>query len=165
MSMTGIVTDHIEELLHLIVRFTRARRRVLTDNVRRMNLAGFVPQDLAIQEFAEQLHGAIEEHRGHRRLMLRDNQHVRFGPNGRLDLSTETDDRAKGLLASDPPAYLEYQTQRLLENTLNERVALAMLRRHTRGVPRWRTQDLDLTRPCWPSRRWSLGDEKRDPQS
>jgi len=165
MSITGIVTDHIEELLHLIVRFTRARRRVLTDNIRCMSLAGFVPQDLAIQEFAEQLHGAIEEHRGHRRLMLRDNQHVRFGPNGRLDLSTKTDDRARGLLASDPPAYLEYQTQRLLENTLNERVALAMLRRHTRGAPRWRTQDLDLTRPCWPSRRWSLGDEKRDPQS
>jgi len=139
--MTGQVTDNIEELLRLIIRFAKARRRVLVGNVRYRNRAGFVPLDLAVHEFAGQLQDAIEEHKGHRRLMLQDHAHVRFGPNGRLHLLPQTDERARGLLVSDPPAYVEYQSQRLWENTLNEKLAMAILRRRAPGPARDRVRE------------------------
>jgi hypothetical protein len=124
------VTDHIQELLVLVVRFTRARRRVLINNLRRMDREGFVPQDLAVEEFTQQLHLAINEHVLRGRLVLRDNPHVRFGARGRLELVPETDCAARDLLRGDPEAYLRDQTQRLFETSLNERLALQMLRRH-----------------------------------
>ncbi len=130
MIMPVQVTDHIQELLVLVVRFTRARRRVLIENLRRMDREGFVPQDLAVEEFTQQLHLAISEHVLRRRLVLRDNPHVRFGAQGRLELVPETDGTAQDLLHHDAEAYLRYQTQRLFETSLNERLALKMLRRH-----------------------------------
>lgn len=153
--MTGQVTDNIEELLCLIVRFAKARRRVLVGNVRHMHRAGFVPLDLAVHEFVGQLQDAIEEYRGHRRLMLRDHAHVRYGPSGRLHLLPQTDEHARGLLVSDPPGYVEYQAQRLWENTLNEKVAMAMLRRHTSGLPWGRVRESDGVDPLGWSRRRS----------
>jgi len=128
MTMSAITTDHVDELLILVIRFTRARRVVLIDNLLHMDVDGFVPKDLAVLEFSEQLHVAISEHISHRRLILRDKPHVRFGRLGRLYLLPQTDQLAKGLLESDIRAYIQYQMHRFLENTLNEEVALKMLR-------------------------------------
>jgi|GEM_PF-6945507 len=159
MTMSAIVTDHVEELLALVLRFTRARRRVLIDNLRYMDREGFVPQDLAVQEFSEQLHTAITEHRTHHRLVLRDNPHLRFGEHGRVDPVSEADPRAKALLDSDLGAYLQYQMQRLLENALNEKVACRMLRGYTGGVLRRATHGMTPARPCWPPERAGLNDD------
>jgi hypothetical protein len=163
MIMPVQATDHIQELLILVIRFTRARRRVLVNNLRRMDKEGFVPRDLAVQEFAEQLHSAINEHVLHRRLVLRDGPHLRFGARGRMEPLPETDAEARELLQSDPEAYLRYQTQRLAETSLNERMALKMLRRH---VEHTLAHQLDRgagsSRPIPPSDRMTLTDGRMD---
>jgi hypothetical protein len=163
MTMSTIATDHIEELLFLVIGFTRSRRRVLMDNLHRMDVEGFFPQDLAVKEFSEQLHAAITEHMSRHRLILRDNPHVRFDEEGRLDLLCETDHHARQLLDSDPKAYQRYQMQRLLENALNEEIALKMLRAYTGRVAHEDTPTVDPTRPYWPLRRIDLTDDRINP--
>ena len=161
--MSAIATDHIEELLFLVIDFTRSRRRVLMDNLHLMDVEGFVPQDLAVQEFSEQIHAAITEHMIHHRLLFQDNPHVRFDEEGRLELLCETDHHARELLDSDTQAYQRYQMQRLLENALNEEIALKMLRAYTGRVVRENTPSVDPTRPYWPLRRIDLTDDRRAP--
>ena len=163
MTMSAIATDHIEELLFLVIGFTRSRRRVLMDNLLRMDMEGFVPQDLAVEEFSEQLHVAITEHMTHHRLIFQDHPHVRFDEEGRLELLCKKDPLARELLDSDTKAYQRYQMRRLLENALNEDIALNMLRAYTGRVVREDTPTLDPSRPYWPLRRIDLIDDRINP--
>ena len=164
MIMPVQVTDHIQELLVLVVRFTRARRHVLINNLRRMDREGFVPQDLAVEEFTQQLHLAINEHVLRRRLVLRDNPHVRFGAQGRLELVPETDCTAQELLNRDSEAYLRYETQRLVETSLNERLAMKMLRSHVHHLlVRQGAGEATCPRPFPSTDRAALTDDRMDP--
>jgi hypothetical protein len=70
---------------------------------------------------------AISEYLVHQRILLVDTDTIRFGPNMTLELESRPDLQAHALLQHDRQAYVQYQTQRLLENGLNEKVALRLL--------------------------------------
>jgi hypothetical protein len=162
MTMSAIAIDHIQELLALVVRFTSARRHVLQNNMRHMDREGFVPHDLAVLEFTQQLHAAITEHVTHHRLVLRDDPHIRFGANGEVELIPEPDSQAELLLRSDPEAYLQYQMHHLVETILNERVARKMLRSYIGLLARRGIHDTGPSRSCWPPERTPLIDDRMD---
>jgi flagellar basal body rod protein FlgB len=71
MKPSSLVTDNITELLVKIIEFTQTRQKILTQNVNNLHTLGFVPQDLAVDEFSDLLNGAIDEHIRSRRLLLR----------------------------------------------------------------------------------------------
>jgi hypothetical protein len=53
---------------------------------------------------------------------------VKFGPEGALEIRPTADEHAKILLEENRDQYLEMQISKLLENTLNQRVAAELLR-------------------------------------
>jgi flagellar basal body rod protein FlgB len=128
MDLTPPLPDNLSELLMKIVQFTASRRTVLYQNIREMRCPGFVPQDLPVFEFVHAMNGAIAEHVLSQRLMFRDTENIKFGQNGLMTVSPVVDTHAEGLLAVDTNDYLEHQVDRLLENSLNRKVAENLLR-------------------------------------
>jgi hypothetical protein len=55
------VTDNITELLIKVVEFTKHRQKVLIGNVKGIQSLGFVPEDLAVEEFSKVLTYAVNE--------------------------------------------------------------------------------------------------------
>ncbi len=127
MQLEAPETNHIGELLAMLVAFTKVRRQVLANNLRDMDRVGFSPQDLAIGEFSETMNCAISEYLEHQRIVLFDTDSIHFGPNMALELESVPDPQACELLQCDRKGYVEYQTGRLMENALNEKVALKLL--------------------------------------
>jgi flagellar basal body rod protein FlgB len=128
MNLTTTVTDNIGELLVKIIEFTRVREEVLSDNINDVHVEGFEPRDLADEEFAEALAGAVGEHIQFKRLILRDTDNVKFGVNGCFEVRAVVDESARLLLDRDKEEYLKHQTHKLAENSLNRRVASELLR-------------------------------------
>ncbi len=128
MDEITLVPDNLTELLVKVVQFTESRRSVLHQNIHGVHTPGFVPQDLAVFEFVHVLNGAIAEHLQNRRLLLRDTENIKFGPNGTMSLCPVPDEHAETLLPSSHNEYLEYQVNRLLENALNRKVAEELLK-------------------------------------
>ena len=140
MQLRAPEANHISELLALLVAFTKTRRQVLANNINKMDVSGFSPQDLAIDEFSETMNIAIAEYLVHQRILLIDTDTIHFGPNMTLELESVSDGQARALLQHDRQAYVEYQTKSLLENALNEKVALRLLKTkqvqpHTHQTP------------------------------
>ena len=127
-NLSTFITDNVAELLVKILEFTRRRHRVLAENISNIHEGGFTPKDLAVEEFADLIDGAINEHEHSRRLVMRDTDNVKFGYNGSFETKPLIDDHAKGLLGSDIDGYLELQKKKLAENLLNHRVAVELLR-------------------------------------
>jgi len=127
MQLEAPEASHISELLAILVAFTETRRQVLANNLRKMDACGFSPQDLAIDEFSKTMNSAISEYLMHQRIVLFDTDTIHFGPNMGLELEPVSDARACALLQNDRQGYVEYQTKRLLENALNEKVAHKLL--------------------------------------
>ena len=92
MNLPPPATDNVSELLAEIVVFTQARRNILTQNIRDLDEPGFVPKDLAVEEFSHLLNHAIAEHIQNERLVLRDTANIKFGPNGSLRLKPVVDE-------------------------------------------------------------------------
>jgi flagellar basal body rod protein FlgB len=128
MQLRAPEENHISELLALLVAFTKARRQVLANNINNMDVPGYSPQDLDIDEFSEVMNNAISEYLVHQRILLVDTETVHFGPNLALELESVSDGQAYTLLQHDRQAYVEYQTRSILENALNEQVALKLLK-------------------------------------
>jgi flagellar basal body rod protein FlgB len=128
MKPSSLVTDNITELLVKIIEFTQTRQKILTQNVNNIHTLGFVPQDLAVDEFSDLLNGAIDEHIRSRRLLLRDTENFKFGFSGSLELKPTADQHAKELREQKPDEYLELQISKLLENSLNQRIATELLK-------------------------------------
>jgi flagellar basal body rod protein FlgB len=128
MNLTTTVTDNIGELLVKIIEFTRVREEVLSGNINDVHVEGFEPRDLADEEFAEALAGAVGGHIRFKRLILRDTDNVKFGANGCFEVRAVVDEYARLLLDRDKEQYLEHQTRKLSENSLNRRVASELLR-------------------------------------
>ena len=128
MQLRAPEANHISELLALLVAFTKTRRQVLANNINKMDASGFFPQDLAIDEFSDVMNNAISEYLVHQRILLVDTDTIHFGPNMSLELESVSDGQAHALLQHDRQAYVGYQTKRLLENALNEKVALKLLK-------------------------------------
>ena len=127
-SPTLVITDNVTELLLKIIEFTQTRQKILIQNINAMQMSGFVPQDLPVDEFSRQMHLALTEHVLSRRLLLCDGAHVKFGTNGSFKAALIADERAKQLLEENRDEYLRHQISKLLENSLNQRIATELLR-------------------------------------
>jgi flagellar basal-body rod protein FlgB len=128
MNPTSLITDNITEILIKIIEFTHARQKIIIRNITNMNNPGFVPQKVAVKEFSKLLNAAIDEHIQNQRLLLRDTEHFKFGTNGNFEVKPTDDRDNKLLLERNRDEYLELQIKKLLENSLNQRVAAELLR-------------------------------------
>jgi flagellar basal body rod protein FlgB len=128
MNIASLITDNIAELLVKIVEFTRARHKILVQNISNIDNPGFSPKDLVADEFSFLLNNAIDEHIANKRLLLRDTQNIKFGIGGRFTAKPIIDKDAKDLLEENRDEYIEMQKNKLLENILNQRVAAELLK-------------------------------------
>ena len=128
MNLLSLITDNITELLVKIIEFTQTRQKTLTQNINNIHSPGFIPKDLAVDEFSESLNNAIDEHILNERLVLRDTENIKFGDSNSLEIKLLVDKYAKELLEENPDEYIELQINKLLENSLNQRVAAELLR-------------------------------------
>jgi len=128
MNLTSLVTDNITELLVKIIEFTQSRQKILIRNIDNIHNPGFVPKDLAVDEFSDLLNNAINEHNRSQRLLLCDTENIKFGSAGSFEVRPTADKYAKELLEENRDEYLELQISKLLENSLNQRVAAELLR-------------------------------------
>ena len=134
MNLTSLITDNITEILVKIIEFTKTRQKILTRNITNIHDPGFVPKDLAVDEFSNSLNNAIDEHIRNQRLVLRDTENVKFGVSGSFEVKTLVDECGKELLEESRDEYLELQINKLSENSLNQRVAAELLRQKRRPV-------------------------------
>ena len=128
MNLAPLATDNITELLVKIIEFTQNRQKILTQNINNIYRSGFVPKDLAVEEFCSLINNAINEHTRSRRLLFCDTKNIKFGAAGRLETQPTIDKYAKELLEKNRNEYIELQINKLLENSLNQRVAAVLLR-------------------------------------
>jgi len=128
MEFSSPVPDNLTELLVKIIQFTERRRDVLYENIHNTRTPGYTPRDLPVLEFAGILNGAIAEHLQHQRLLFCDTENVRFGQKNIMGLTPVPDDAAEALLQTDRDQYMELQVGKLLENSLNRKVAKELLR-------------------------------------
>ena len=128
MNLTSLITDNITELLVKIIEFTQSRQKILTRNINNIHSSGFVPKDLAVDKFGGLLADAIDEHIRSQRLVLRDTEDIKFGAGGSFKVKPVVDKYAKELFEENRNEYLELQIDKLLENSLNQRVAAELLR-------------------------------------
>jgi len=134
MNLSPAVTDNISELLVKIIAFTQTREAILTENINNARDSGFVPKDLAVDEFSSLMNSALNEHICNRRLILRDTENIKFGPAGSFQIRPFVDTSAKTLLEENPDRYIEEQLNRLMENRLNQKIAAELLRRKEKAV-------------------------------
>ena len=123
----AVVTDNISEVLTKIIEFTNNRQKILTENIHNVHNFGFVPKDLAVNEFSDLLDAAIDEHVRNKRLVLCDSNNVTFGPEGFFEAKAIIDSKAKQLLDESKDQYIEFQVNKLLENAINQRLAAELL--------------------------------------
>ncbi len=128
MKLSSVITDNITEVLFKIVEFTQVRQKILIQNVNCIEDAGYVPLDLAVDEFSGIVSHAISEHVERGRLVLYDSESVKFGADGTMELRRIPDRLARELLLESRDEYLELQVNKLLENALNQKVAVCLLR-------------------------------------
>jgi flagellar basal-body rod protein FlgB len=128
MNMPSVITDNITELLIKIIEFTQSRQKIITQNINNVHLPGFSPKDLEVDEFSDLLNEAVDEHILNQRLVLRDTENIKFGASGSFEVKSIIDGYAKELLEEDIDKYLELQTNKLLENSINQRVAAELLK-------------------------------------
>jgi flagellar basal body rod protein FlgB len=128
MNLSSLVTDNVTEILVKIIKFTKTRKEVLSENISQMSIEGFIPKDLEVDDFSELMNNAINEHIQNHRLVLCDTDHIKFGKEGFFQIQSVIDDHAMELLQTDPDEYLELQINKLLENSLNQRVAAELLK-------------------------------------
>lgn len=128
MNIASLVTDNIAELLVKIIEFTRARHKILVENISNIDTPEFVPQDLVADEFSCLLNSAIDEHIANKRLLLRDTRNIKFGFGGSFTAKPIIDKDAKELLEVNREQYFEMQKNKLLENVMNQRVAAELLK-------------------------------------
>ncbi len=134
MNLTSLITDNVTEILVKIIEFTRTRQKILTQNITNVNNAGFVPKELAVNEFSGLLNNALDEHIRNQRLLLRDTENIKFGVKGSFEVKPMVDEHGKELFEENRDEYLELQITKLLENSLNQRVAAELLRQKQKTV-------------------------------
>lgn len=128
MNLTSLITDNITEILVKIIEFTQNRQKILAQNITNIHEPGFVPKDLAVNEFSSSLNNAINEHIRNQRLVLCDTENVKFGVSGSIEVKPLVDECSRELLEENRDEYLELQINKLSENSLNQRLAAELLR-------------------------------------
>jgi hypothetical protein len=128
MNLPTLATDNITEVLLKIIVFTQTRQKILIQNINSVHTLDFVPKDLPVDEFSNLICRAIGDSDFSHRLVLRDGQNVKFGTGGNFEAMPIIDEQAKLLLAKDRNEYLRVQINKLLENSLNQRIATELLK-------------------------------------
>jgi flagellar basal body rod protein FlgB len=128
MNLASLATDNITELLVKIIEFTQNRQKILIQNINNIYNPGFVPKDLAVDEFRRLMNNAITEHVRNQRLLFCDTRNIKFGAACRLETQPIADKYAKELLEKNRNEYIELQINKLMENSLNQRAAAVLLR-------------------------------------
>lgn len=134
MNYTALITDNIAELLVKIIEFTQTRHKILIQNIYDIHNFGFVPKDFLVDEFSEVLNDAINEHIQNRRLVLRDTENIKFSFGGAIEVKPVIDTYAEELLRENQNEYIKLQINKLLENSLNQRIAAELLRQKQTAV-------------------------------
>lgn len=135
MNIPPLTTDNIGDLLVKIIEFTLSRQKILIENIKNGHHYDFVPKDLAVDEFCCQLMFAVAEHVRSQRLVFCDTKNVKFGAAGSFKALPAADKYAKELLDEDEDEYFRLQINKLLENSLNQRIATELLRERLGMVP------------------------------
>jgi len=135
MNVPSLTTDNIDDLLVKIIEFTLSRQKILIENIENSHHTDFVPKDLAVDEFCCQMMFAIAEHIRSQRLVFCDTENVKFGAAGSFEALPAVDRCAKELLDEDEDEYFRLQINKLLENSLNQRIATELLRERLGMVP------------------------------
>lgn len=126
-SVGDLPTNNIEQLLLSVISFTKTRQKILTQNIRNVDCGGYCPIDLPAQEFAEILASALNEHVSRNRLVFCDSDNIRFGEKGSFYAKPVVDSQAKSLLSKDKEKYIRTQAAKLVENSLNQKLAMMLL--------------------------------------
>ena len=137
MNLLPLVNDNITELLIKIIEFTQIRQKTLIQNIKSIHSSGFVPKDLRVDEFCNLMNGAINEHIQNQRLVLRDTENIKFSISSSFEVKPMIDEYAKELLEEKRDEYLELQINKLLENSLNQRIAAELLKQRTVSTDYW----------------------------
>jgi len=127
MNLPSSITDNVAELLVKIIEFTEARHKALIRNIQNFHSADFIPQDLAVEEFCTLLNDAIDAHSRSQCLVFCDTKNIKFGAAGAFEAHPMLDKHSKHLLDQDQHEYLQSQMNKLLENSLNQRIAAELL--------------------------------------
>jgi len=135
MNLPSLITDNITELLVKITEFTQSCQKILPQNMNNIHSSGFVPKDLAVDEFSGVLKNTINEHSRSQRLVLCDTENIKFGAAGSFEVKPSVDRYAKELLEENRDAYLDLQINKLFENSLNQRIAAELLRQKQGMIP------------------------------
>ena len=122
MNLTSLITDNISELLMIMIEFTKARQKILMQNIANIYVPGFIPLELEVDEFSNLLNNAIDEHVRTDRLVLYDTENIKFFSDGGLDVTPVDDKQSKTLLDQNHDQYLKLQINKLWENSLNQKV-------------------------------------------
>ena len=145
MDLLSLIPDNIAEVLVEILRFTELRRRLLHCNIHSVDVPGFTPQDMPVQEFAEVLDDAVAEHLRNHRLLFRDTSNITFGPGSSTRIRPVVDTHAQALRQKSRDEYMELQVNKLLENALNRKVAAELLRQKCGVHPSTMGWNVDMT--------------------
>ena len=128
MNLPTITTDNITEVLLKIIEFTQSRQKILIQNINTMHSDGFAPKDLPVDEFSKLMAQALAEHACNNRLVLQDSENVKFGTNGSFEVTPVIDKEAGMLFELNRDEYLRKQIDKMLENSLNQRIAADLLK-------------------------------------
>jgi flagellar basal body rod protein FlgB len=128
MNLTSLTTDNIAEILIRIVKFTHKRQKVLIQNIINVHKPDFVPRELHVDEFSIVVNDAIEEHIRNQRLVLYDTENIKFCVDGDMEVTPIIDEHGEKLLKEDRDEYIEWQTEKLWENSLSQKIAAELLK-------------------------------------
>ena len=128
MNLPTLTTDNITEVLLKILEFTQSRQKILIQNINTMHSDGFAPRDLPVDEFSRLMAQALAEHARSGRLVLHDGENVKFGTNGSFEATAVIDENAKSLFEQNRDEYIHRQIDKMLENSLNQRITVDLLR-------------------------------------
>ena len=127
-NLSSHAEDNVSELLLKVIAFTKSRHELLSENIKGIRTPGFLPADFQVDEFADTMLQAVEEHIANERLLLRDTDSITFGRNGEFEAEPVIDEQAMDLFQKDIELYLQHQMNKLRENLLNQKIALELLR-------------------------------------
>lgn len=127
MDLPSLAMDNIDEILLKVVEFTRLRHEIISENIKKCHISGFMPSRVNSEEFAMLITAALSEHLRTSQLVFRDGSSVSFGNAGGFTLSPEADTEAAHLKSNDRRGYILLQRTRLRENMVNNRLAVALL--------------------------------------
>ena len=128
MNISPLITDNITEILVKIIKFTDTRHEILTMNLDNSHSNGYIPKDLDVEGFSESVDSAVTEHALNNRLIFRDSDSIKFGVDGDFQVCALTDHESWVMIKEDKSKYLETQINKMLENTLNRKLAKELLK-------------------------------------